>query len=169
MLPFRPAVFQLAGVVGHVARASFALEFVSSAFLVPLLVSDRGAVQPVRPPFAMLKRSPGRVCGSCSGCSTVCRMGALDGGRFSPEACNLCMDCVEVAEKKSLDSRLAKERLERSWARDRSISRRRTALIGIAGGGGHAGRRGGVPMRSARQRRILICCGRPAPPMKRHS
>lgn len=92
------------GLIRHIAITSlilllliFSLEFLARRFwcryLCPL-----GAMLGLIAPFSLLKRRPTRACGKCSSpagnCTETCRMGAFGpSGQFTPESCNLCMDC----------------------------------------------------------------------------
>jgi ferredoxin len=94
-LPFRQAVFYTAGVSAAIVGVIFALELVARRFwcryLCPL---GAGLGLLARP--SLVKRLPVRVCKNCGSCASDCRMGALEpGAGFSPEACNLCMECVD--------------------------------------------------------------------------
>ncbi len=96
LLPFQHKAFGLASVAMWMLAAVFALELLGRRFwcryLCPL-----GSMVGVLAWFSPLRRVPERTCTKCanaSDCGTECRMGAFDAsGSFSPEACNLCMDC----------------------------------------------------------------------------
>ena len=100
LLPFRANVFELAGVSAALLAALFALELVARRFwcryLCPL-----GALLGLAGRLPLVRRVPARVCKDCGACANACRMGALDAAAgFSPEACNLCMDCVDTCPRK---------------------------------------------------------------------
>lgn len=96
LLPFSKQVFAWGGVAMAMLAIVFALELVGRRFwcryLCPL-----GSMVGLLAWFSPLRRTPEKICRKCAGasdCGTECRMGAFDGdGKFSAEACNLCMDC----------------------------------------------------------------------------
>jgi ferredoxin len=101
VLPYQQKVFVHAAISLLVLAAVFALERLERRFwcrnLCPLgaLLALAGRVSP-------LKLQPGKACraGGCSTCIDVCRMRAIDEeGLVSPEACNLCLDCMAQCEK----------------------------------------------------------------------
>jgi len=94
LLPFRANVYDLAAVSAVLLALAFLLELVARRFwcryLCPL-----GALLGIIGRFSLVRRLPARVCKDCRLCARDCRMGALDAAAgISPEACNLCMDCV---------------------------------------------------------------------------
>ncbi|MFA7236670.1 MAG: 4Fe-4S binding protein [Phycisphaeraceae bacterium] len=93
-LPFGRASFATAGLSALLLGAIFLMELADRRFwcknLCPL-----GAMYGWLGRWSVVRRLPVKVCGHCGRCATDCRMGAFDGeGKFSPESCNLCMDCV---------------------------------------------------------------------------
>jgi len=98
ILPFRQVFFTLTLVSLFILLAIFALERLERRFwcrnLCPL-----GALLGLLARFAPMRWHPGIACHAkgCHTCSDICRMGAIgeEDGRISPEACILCLDCVE--------------------------------------------------------------------------
>jgi ferredoxin len=89
----------LAGVSAAILATIVALEFVARRFWCRYLC-PAGAMFGLLGHWSLLKRSPNIVCKSCGSCASTCRMGALDTtAGYSPEACNLCMDCVDSCPK----------------------------------------------------------------------
>ncbi len=101
LLPYKGGVFHLGVTAGLILIVVFALERIERRFwcrnLCPL-----GAMLGLVARFGLLKWYPGKACDKkCMKCAEVCRMGAIDDeGRISPEACNLCLDCVDECDKK---------------------------------------------------------------------
>ncbi len=94
VLPYQRASFLWASVAGGMLGAIFLLELAERRFwcrnLCPL-----GALYGLLGRYSLLRRFPVKVCSGCGECGEFCRMGAFDArGRFEPDACNLCMDCV---------------------------------------------------------------------------
>jgi MauM/NapG family ferredoxin protein len=98
LLPFRQTTFMLALVALVILGAIFALERLERRFWCRN-VCPLGALYALVARHAPLKWQPGRACHSqgCHTCGFVCPMGAIDAtsGEFSPESCNLCLDCQE--------------------------------------------------------------------------
>jgi len=97
ILPFRQTFFTLTLISLFILMVIFALERLERRFwcrnICPL-----GALLGLLARFTPLRWHPGIACHAdgCHTCSDICRMGAIDDedGRISPEACNLCLDCV---------------------------------------------------------------------------
>ncbi len=99
LLPFSPMVFYLAGVSAAILAVIFVLELVVRRFWCRY-VCPLGAMLGVLARPSLLKRLPTKACRSCGVCATDCRMGALDADAgLSPDACTLCMDCVDWCPK----------------------------------------------------------------------
>ena len=102
VLPFRQTFFTLTLVSLGILFAVFALEWLQRRFwcrnICPL-----GALLGLLARLTPLRWHPGIAChkDGCHTCSEVCRMGAIDpaSGRISPEACTLCLDCVEACPR----------------------------------------------------------------------
>lgn len=99
LLPYRQSVYALALPSLLLLVAVFALEKIERRFwcrnLCPL-----GALLALGARRTLLRRQPGTACSTCNTCGEVCRMGAIqENGRVSPEACNLCLDCIEPCPK----------------------------------------------------------------------
>ncbi|MBI2437716.1 MAG: 4Fe-4S binding protein [Lentisphaerae bacterium] len=99
VLPFRHGAFLLAGLSFSILAAILALEWVGRRFwcrnLCPL-----GALLGLLARPSLVRRIPSSICGNCRAdrdCADLCRMKAFDrNGRFAPQECNLCMDCVAI-------------------------------------------------------------------------
>jgi polyferredoxin len=76
VLPFGEMTFQLAGVSAAILAVIFALELVARRFWCRY-VCPAGAMFGLVAHSSLLKRTPARVCRSCSRCATTCRMGAM--------------------------------------------------------------------------------------------
>jgi polyferredoxin len=99
LLPFRPMVFQLAGTSAAILAVIFALELLARRFWCRFLC-PAGALMGLLSRRSLVKRIPVKVCKSCSICTDVCRMVALDPVMgLSPQSCTLCMDCVDFCPK----------------------------------------------------------------------
>ena len=97
LMPFRAAVFRLAGASAVMLAVIFALELAARRFwcryLCPL-----GAMLGLLGRKSLVKRLPAGVCKNCGDCASLCRMGALDDG-LAIEDCTLCMDCIDLCPK----------------------------------------------------------------------
>lgn len=65
--------------------------------------------------FSLLKLHPGRACRvkGCADCLELCRMGAInEEGKVSPEACNLCLDCLVACPRQNLSVRFKPTRVK---------------------------------------------------------
>jgi polyferredoxin len=101
VLPYAQKGFLHASVSIIMLAAVIALERIERRFwcrnLCPL-----GALLALPARVAPLRMHPGRACraNGCTTCIDVCRMGAIDAeGNVSPEACNLCLECMTGCEK----------------------------------------------------------------------
>ena len=101
VLPYDQKVFTLALLSGLILALVFAFERLERRFwcrnLCPL-----GALLGLCARRAPLKMQPGRACKAqgCTSCIDLCRMRAIDDdGRVSPEACTLCLDCIEGCDQ----------------------------------------------------------------------
>jgi MauM/NapG family ferredoxin protein len=101
VLPYKQSVFTLALPSLLILFIVFALEVYERRFwcrnLCPL-----GAMLALFSRVPPLRMHPGVACKAdgCVSCIDVCRMGAIDEeGAVSPEACNLCLDCMEECPK----------------------------------------------------------------------
>jgi len=127
LLPYRQALYQTAAVSASILGVIFALELVARRFwcryLCPL---GAGLGLLARP--SLVRRLPVKVCGACGNCAGACRMGALDrSAGFSPEACNLCMECVDTCPH-----RIAKFGLKRSKTPPAPVDLSRRGLLAAA-------------------------------------
>ena len=133
LLPFRPMVFQLAGVSAALVGVIFALEFVARRFWCRYLC-PAGALFGLLARRSLLQRVPEGVCKSCGLCATDCRMDALEQpAGFSPEACTLCMDCVDFCPNGLAKFHFKKAKTSKRPPRPVDLSRR-GVLTGIAAG-----------------------------------
>ena len=102
ILPFRQTVFNLAILSLVILAAVFALERLERRFWCRN-VCPLGALLGLLSRVAPLRWHPGIAChsGGCHTCSEVCRMGAIGAqdGKIAPEACTLCLDCVEACPR----------------------------------------------------------------------
>lgn len=99
LLPFRPAVFHLAGVSAGLLGLLFAFELFVPRFWCRY-VCPTGSLLGLLSRRMLLRRVPPKTCKNCSHCVAVCRMDAIDPvGGVAPEACTLCMDCVDFCPK----------------------------------------------------------------------
>ena len=132
MLPFRPAVFQLAGASATMLAIIFALEFVARRFWCRYLCPT-GTLFGLLSRRSLLKRVPVKVCKVCGDCAATCRMNALDPiGGLSPQFCTLCMDCVDLCPKSIATFRFTRKT---STSRPRPVDlSRRGVLAGMATG-----------------------------------
>ena len=131
LLPFRANVFQLAGVSAAILAAIFALELVARRFwcryLCPL-----GALLGLTGRLPLVRRVPVRVCKDCGVCAHDCPMGAVNAAAgFSPESCNLCMDCVDNCPRKIVKFTVAQASSLRVAPLD--VSRRKFLVAAAAG------------------------------------
>jgi MauM/NapG family ferredoxin protein len=96
VLPFQSGTFLLAGVSLAILLAVFALERFDRRFWCRYLCPS-GALLALLARRSLVRRLPVRACKGCATCSDICRMGAFDAeSHLAPEACNLCMDCIEA-------------------------------------------------------------------------
>jgi polyferredoxin len=97
-LPFQPGVFVWAGVSFFILGLVLSLEVFERRFWCRNLCPT-GALLGLFARVSLLRRFPARVCGQCnaaSDCGQSCRMGAFnEKALLSPDACNLCLDCVD--------------------------------------------------------------------------
>lgn len=97
ILPFRQGAYLLGGLSFAILAAILALEWLGRRIwcrnLCPL-----GALLALLALPSLVRRIPANLCGNCRAdrdCADLCRMKAFDRqGRFAPQECNLCMDCV---------------------------------------------------------------------------
>ncbi len=102
ILPFSQKVYTGVFISLAVFLAVFAAEFYERRFFCRN-VCPLGALLGNLARFAPFKGKGGTNCKNCSVCRTICRMDAFDSqGRISPEACNLCMDCVRLCPGKKI-------------------------------------------------------------------
>jgi polyferredoxin len=94
-LPFQNATFLFTGVSLGILLAVFALEFVQRRFWCRY-VCPLGGLLALLSRRSLVRRLPVKSCKNCGICGEICRMDAFDSeGRLAPEACNLCMDCID--------------------------------------------------------------------------
>ena len=150
LLPFEQAVFAGAGVSAGVLGAILLLERAQRRFwcrnLCPL-----GALLGLVARGSRFGRKPSGTCRECGQCLEDCRMSAFEpGSRHEPQACVVCMDCVD---------RCPEEKASFRWRRRRSmapvdISRRGligACAVGAALPAAHAASRAmGIAPRNAR-------------------
>lgn len=109
IIAYDEAFFLMALPTLMVLVAVFALEKIERRFwcrnLCPL-----GALLGLCSRPALLRQHPGKACDKkCMTCADICRMGAIDEeGAISPEACNLCLDCVVDCDKKIISFKFKK-------------------------------------------------------------
>ena len=164
LLPYGLTAYQWAGLSAAILATIFALELVARRFWCRY-ICPAGAMLGLLGRRSLLKRVPVKVCKSCGHCATRCRMDALDpAGGFSPEACNLCMDCIDFCPQG-----IVKFGWKRPKGRPRPVDlSRRSALAGIVAGVA-------VPGVAAAARLVRpasvdrVCCVRRAPPTKKPS
>jgi MauM/NapG family ferredoxin protein len=95
LLPARRGAFLLGGFSLALLGAVFVLEYFERRFWCRHLC-PAGALFALVARFSWLRRRPAAGCPSCLACAETCRMGAFDkDGALAPEACNLCLDCVD--------------------------------------------------------------------------
>jgi len=101
VLPYQQAAFVHAWPSLIVLLLIFLAEKIERRFwcknLCPL-----GGMLALMSRWSLLKLAPGKACKAdgCSTCIDICRMGAIDDeGLVSPEACNLCLDCMVDCDK----------------------------------------------------------------------
>jgi ferredoxin len=135
LLPFRPMVFHLAGLSAAILAVVFALELAARRFWCRY-VCPLGAGLGLLARWSLVKRLPVKVCKSCGDCVTTCRMNALDpAAGLSPEACNLCMECVDRCPQGIVKFAVRRMRPRSSSVSARPVDlSRRGVLVGIAAG-----------------------------------
>jgi len=98
VLPFQDVTFRFTGpvvVALAILLAVFALEFVQRRFWCRY-VCPLGGLLALLSRRSLVRRLPVKGCKDCGVCGEICRMDAFDvEGRLVPEACNLCMDCID--------------------------------------------------------------------------
>lgn len=94
-LPFQGASFRFTSVSLAILLAVFALELVQRRFWCRY-VCPLGGLLALLSRRSLVRRLPVKGCRDCGICGAICRMDAFDvEGRLAPEACNLCMDCID--------------------------------------------------------------------------
>ena len=94
LLPTRTIAMQFAGISLALLAGVLALELVQRRFWCRNLCPT-GALFGLTARFSWLKRLPVKACGTCTSCTTECRMASFDQHlRFQPEGCTLCLDCA---------------------------------------------------------------------------
>lgn len=98
----QPSTFQLANLSALILGGIFVLEFLSRRFWCRY-VCPLGGMVGLLSHFALLRREPVKKCQNCpteENCHSICRMRAFDSeDKFSPQACNLCMDCMDACSQ----------------------------------------------------------------------
>lgn len=81
---------------------------------------------------SLLRWQPGKACDrECMSCRDICRMGAIDEeGLISPDACNLCLDCIEDCPKN-----IVTFRFKRPKARPAPVGLSRRGFVGTVAAG----------------------------------
>lgn len=135
LLPARSGTFLLGGLSLALLGAVFVLEYFERRFwcrsLCPL-----GGLFGLFARFSFLRRRPVAGCPSCLQCAETCRMGAFDEHHaFTPEACNLCLDCMDDCPKGIVRFAFEKPSLPRTVFEPS----RRAFFFSLAGGLGLAG------------------------------
>lgn len=129
LLPYGATQFHGASVSAAILATIFALEFVARRFWCRYLC-PAGAMMGLLGRRPLVRRTPAKVCPSCGECAAACRMNALDRAEgFQPEACNLCMECVDRCPKGIV--RFAVVGKARGSRRPVDLSRR-SLLTGVA-------------------------------------
>ncbi len=91
-------------------RSGYDLGWISAAVLAVILLAEiaqprawcrwvcpSGALLGLAGRWSLLRRLPGRTCGTCRDCVARCRMGAFTAdGTLVPSACTACLSCVEI-------------------------------------------------------------------------
>ena len=130
LLAARPAAFSLAGLSLGILAAILVLERFERRFWCRNLC-PAGALFALAARFPLLKRMPPQSCKSCGECGDVCRMGAFDAaGLRSPEACSLCLDCLDRCPKE-----IATFSFRRTKAVPAPFEPSRRLFLGAAGAG----------------------------------
>jgi polyferredoxin len=94
-----PTQFQWAGMSAAILAVIFALELVARRFWCRY-VCPAGAMLGLLGRRSLLERVPAKACPTCGNCATRCRMEAVNpAGQLVPEACNLCMDCLDFCPR----------------------------------------------------------------------
>jgi polyferredoxin len=135
LLPFRPMVFHLAGLSAAILAVVFALELAARRFWCRY-VCPLGAGLGLLARWSLVKRLPVKVCKSCGDCVATCRMDAIDpAAGLSPEACNLCMECVDRCPQGIVKFAVSRRRPRSPSLSPRPVDlSRRGVLVGIAAG-----------------------------------
>lgn len=98
VLPFQNVSFRFTGpaVAGlAILFVVFALEFIQRRFWCRY-VCPLGGLLALLSRRSLVRRLPVQGCKDCGVCCKICRMDAFDAeNRLAPEACILCMDCID--------------------------------------------------------------------------
>ncbi len=130
LLPAQRRAFLLGGFSLALLGIVFSLEYFERRFWCRHLCPT-GAIFGLFARFSWLRRKPLAGCPSCLQCAETCRMGAFDERHaFNPEACNLCLDCVDACPKEIVRFAFEKPSLPRAPFEPS----RRAFLFSLAGG-----------------------------------